>query len=292
MRALFVFQNFNKRQRIALRAGNPEPAAAYNNQGATGSENIMKWYKHLAKSIDNPFVRQLMYEFGADAYLVFFGTLEIYADNFSPESDWKLTINLRYFHEKFLLSKSKIKNVLLKITEWEVTFNNDDVVIFIPKFKELLDNYTKDTNPKNKNKLASDLQETFQPIKNKDKRIKNKEGEKEITPIIPYEGIVEYLNQKTGKNFDHTVKEIRAKIKARSRNGKRTIEDFKRVIDNKCNQWIDDEKMMQFLRPETLFGTKFESYLNETIHPLAGKFSDKTLANIKMFETWRPPNER
>jgi hypothetical protein len=27
-------------------------------------------------------------------------------------------------------------------------------------------------------------------------------------------------------------------------------------------------------------------------HPLAGKFSEKTLANIKMFETWRPPNER
>jgi len=71
----------------------------------------MKWYKHLAKSIDNPFVRQLMYEFGSDAYLIFFGTLEIYADNFSSESDWKLIINLRYFHEKFLLSKSKIKNV-------------------------------------------------------------------------------------------------------------------------------------------------------------------------------------
>ena len=109
---------------------------------------------------------------------------------------------------------------------------------------------------------------------------------------IPYKEIIEYLNQKTGKNFDHTVKEIRLKIKARSRNGKRTIEDFKKVIDNKCNQWLNDEKMMQFLRPETLFGTKFESYLNETIHPLAGKFSDKTLANIKMFENWRPPNER
>ena len=109
---------------------------------------------------------------------------------------------------------------------------------------------------------------------------------------IPYQEIIEYLNLKTGKNFDHTVKEIRAKIKARSRNGKRTIEDFKKVIDNKCNQWLNDEKMMQFLRPETLFGTKFESYLNETIHPLAGKFSDKTLANIKMFENWRPPNER
>jgi hypothetical protein len=134
----------------------------------------LKWYKHLAKSIDNPFVRQLMYEFGSDAYLVFFGTLEIYSDNFSPENGWKLTVSLRYFHEKFLLSNSKIKNILEKITEWEVTFNKDEVTVFIPKFKELLDNYTSDNSNKTSKKLPSDKEETFQPI-----RIKNKEADKE-----------------------------------------------------------------------------------------------------------------
>ena len=50
-------------------------------------------------------------------------------------------------------------------------------------------------------------------------------------------------------------------IKARLNEGY-TINDFKAVIDKKAEEWKDDPKMAQYLRPETLFGTKFESYLN------------------------------
>ena len=35
------------------------------------------------------------------------------------------------------------------------------------------------------------------------------------------------------------------------------------MVDIKCDEWGKDEKMCKFLRPETLFGTKFESYLNQ-----------------------------
>ena len=42
-----------------------------------------------------------------------------------------------------------------------------------------------------------------------------------------------------------------------------TVEDFKKVIDIKVAAWKDDPKMSQYLRPATLFGTKFEGYLNE-----------------------------
>ena len=51
-------------------------------------------------------------------------------------------------------------------------------------------------------------------------------------------------------------------IKARSNEGFE-VEDFKRVIDNKVASWGKDPKMSQYLRPNTLFGTKFEAYLNE-----------------------------
>ena len=43
-----------------------------------------------------------------------------------------------------------------------------------------------------------------------------------------------------------------------------TLDDFKQVIDIKSIQWINDSKMKSYLRPETLFGTKFEGYLNES----------------------------
>ena len=41
------------------------------------------------------------------------------------------------------------------------------------------------------------------------------------------------------------------------------MEDFKKVIDWKVSQWTGNKEMEKYLRPETLFGTKFEGYLNE-----------------------------
>ena len=85
--------------------------------------------------------------------------------------------------------------------------------------------------------------------------------EQSSTAPIPYEEIVQYLNQKTGKNFKSTSKATQRHIKARFTDGF-VLDDFKQVIDKKCSDWLRDQKMKEYLRPETLFGTKFESYLN------------------------------
>lgn len=76
--------------------------------------------------------------------------------------------------------------------------------------------------------------------------------------------IVDYLNLALGTNYRHTTKKTVTCIKARL-NEKFTVDDFKTVIDKKCSDWLGDEKMEQYLRPETLFGTKFEGYLNQTV---------------------------
>lgn len=85
---------------------------------------------------------------------------------------------------------------------------------------------------------------------------KDKEEEKEI-----YKEICSYLNEKTGKNYRHTSQKTRSAIHARLAEGFK-LEDFKAVIDRKCDDWLGDKKMEEYLRPETLFGTKFEGYLN------------------------------
>ena len=81
------------------------------------------------------------------------------------------------------------------------------------------------------------------------------------TEPVPYQEVVQYLNQKTGKNFKSTSKATQRHIKARFTDGF-VLDDFKQVIDKKCSDWLRDQKMKEYLRPETLFGTKFESYLN------------------------------
>ena len=102
----------------------------------------MKWYKHIADSLDDPFIFGLMEEFGHTGYVVFFGVLEIYAREFSVKDDWKLTEKLSFFRYKLRISCSRFKKVLLKIDKWNVEFNGDNVSIFIPKFKELMDEST------------------------------------------------------------------------------------------------------------------------------------------------------
>lgn len=81
-----------------------------------------------------------------------------------------------------------------------------------------------------------------------------------------YKLIVDYLNQKTSKNFKSASKKTRGFINARLKENF-TIKDFQKVIDTKTKEWINDKTMSKYLRPETLFGTKFESYLNEEISP-------------------------
>lgn len=79
-------------------------------------------------------------------------------------------------------------------------------------------------------------------------------------PRIPYTEIVSFLNEKVGGEFKATTRATRTKIKARWNEGFR-LEDFRSVIEFKADEWLTSEKMVQFLRPDTLFGTKFEGYL-------------------------------
>lgn len=73
--------------------------------------------------------------------------------------------------------------------------------------------------------------------------------------------IVDHLNLKTGKSFKSNTRKTKDLINTRLKEGF-TLEDFKKVIDTKSSQWLNT-KYGTYLRPETLFGNKFEGYLNE-----------------------------
>lgn len=72
--------------------------------------------------------------------------------------------------------------------------------------------------------------------------------------------LLSYLNQKTGSSYSATD-QIRATIEQRVSEGY-TLEQMKSVIDKKCAEWSCDGKMRSYLRPSTLFGDRFEEYLN------------------------------
>ena len=84
--------------------------------------------------------------------------------------------------------------------------------------------------------------------------------------VIPYSEIISYLNEKTGRSF-RTTEAHKRFIKARW-NEDYKLDDFKKVVDNKVADWtgktINGQPAEKYLQPSTLFGTKFDNYLNQT----------------------------
>ena len=97
---------------------------------------------------------------------------------------------------------------------------------------------------------------------------------------IPYSEIIEYLNDRLGSNYKTSTEKTRTQIKARFKEGF-TLDDFKVVIDKKINEWFGTD-MQKYLRPETLFGTKFEGYLNQK--EVGRKITFKDVGNMVNWE--------
>lgn len=73
---------------------------------------------------------------------------------------------------------------------------------------------------------------------------------------------ITYLNEKAGTTYSCTLPHYYELLFNLIKNGF-TLDDFKKVIDTKVADWVENQKMAQYLRPETLFGKKFRTYLNQ-----------------------------
>ena len=110
---------------------------------------------------------------------------------------------------------------------------------------------------------ANDQQVTT--TKNKQELIRTKKNNKLPCPANEdFETVINFLNSICGTNYKQGTKKTREFIKARFNEGF-NVGDFKTVIMKKQKQWVGTSSE-EFLRPQTLFGTKFESYLNQAVN--------------------------
>ena len=110
------------------------------------------------------------------------------------------------------------------------------------------------------NEIVTELQMVEKPVKVKVQR------QPQVKPITNDDLIVEiidFLNECTGKSYKATSKVATININARLKEGY-TKDDFIKVISVKATKWLNT-KFEDYLTPNTLFGNKFESYLNENI---------------------------
>ena len=90
----------------------------------------------------------------------------------------------------------------------------------------------------------------------------SKEEKEDIKFIDTVKEVIDYLNTVCGTHYRYNTQKTQALIRARLNEGF-AVDDFKKVIENKQKQWGNDPRWSDFLRPETLFGNKFEGYLNQ-----------------------------
>lgn len=89
--------------------------------------------------------------------------------------------------------------------------------------------------------------------------------EKKVSEVT--RAVIDYLNKRAGTAYKATREKTKKLVSARMNEGF-TEEDFFTVIDIKVDEWGKPPKpgatdMRPFIRPDTLFSTKFESYLNQ-----------------------------
>ncbi|NVZ00196.1 conserved phage C-terminal domain-containing protein [Pediococcus pentosaceus] len=97
----------------------------------------------------------------------------------------------------------------------------------------------------------------------KDSNIYSSSNDEPHIDLKTFKEIISYLNEKAGTKYRASGSKTQRLIKARFNDGFNN-EDFKKVINIKVAEWSGTD-MAKYLRPETLFGTKFESYLNQKI---------------------------
>lgn len=93
--------------------------------------------------------------------------------------------------------------------------------------------------------------------------------------------VVQSLNEETGSHYRPTSKATMRHVLARLREGF-TVDDCKEVIRKKSEEWGGTD-MAKYLRPETLFGPKFEGYLNAPEDNKAKERAEKAKADAE----WR-----
>lgn len=156
------------------------------------------------------------------------------------------------------LTEQKYRTAKNKLTTWKFITIRATTKGTVAK---LLNKDIWDINEESTNGRPTDDQRTTNGQLTTNKNVRMKECKKPTPPPIPFIDIINILNSTTGKKFRLCPK-TNSLISARWNEDYR-LPDFEKVIKIKTTEWKGDSKMEQYLRPMTLFGTKFESYLNQ-----------------------------
>lgn len=182
----------------------------------------------------------------------------------------------KFSAKKYKLSKSIISAYLtelvdeglLEVIQKGSNDNNSSSLYRITTYKKTRTDIETETRTDNRTDKYSDFNGsdiTNRTDARTDIETENWNSKKELIKRINkkeiYSRVITRLNELTNKKYKPTTKKTIDYINARL-NEDFTEHDFYEVIEIKCEEWLGTENE-KYLRPETLFGNKFEGYLNQ-----------------------------
>ena len=219
----------------------------------------------------------IIFGFSQTTGQAFHGSLS-YLESWTNSTRPTVISSLKSLVEKGLIEKEEQTINGVKYCSYRAKSSTDKAEEVVKKFnggsKEILQEVVKKFNEGSKEILPNNILYNIVDniVDNNIVENAEKNDMKFITEII------DYLNEKAHTNYRSNSKTTIRHINARLNEGY-TLSDFKQVIDNRCATWLGTD-MAQYLRPETLFGSKFESYLNSPAPKLRGSdgriLSDET----------------
>lgn len=249
------------------------------------------YFPHFCNARSDRKIKRLKKDLGIEGYGIYFMTLEVLRE----QTDFKYPLSdTDLLADEFGTSEAKLQAVIGKYDLFEVDMENN---FFSPKLMLYLQPYIEKSDrariaaqkrwdnvkcKSNANAYANALPEHCESeskcnANQNTSKVKERKGE-EI-----YKSIVEYLNEKTGKQYKYSSTKTKDLINARVNEGFNE-EDFKTVIDIKTKEWINND-MSKFLRPETLFSNKFEGYLNQKPKKEVVKAEPKKV-EVKIYDSY------
>lgn len=225
------------------------------------------WIKLHRKMLDNPIIMKDADHLAIWMYLLLNATHAEYPALFKGEKimlqPGQLITGRKSIAAKLSINESKVRRVLECFEndqQIDRQRSNQNTLISLKNWDRYQCFDQQSDQQMTNERPTSDQRVTTNNNVNNVKNERKQYSESESTLIGQ---IVDYLNAKAKTNYKASTKKTQTCIHARLAEGY-SLEDFKTVVDKKCADWMGTE-WEKYIRPETLFGTKFESYLNAKV---------------------------
>lgn len=250
----------------------------------------MKWFKHDTDASIDAKLQELLLDYGASGYGLYWYCVELIAQNINDSNiTFELEHDARIIARNLNLTVQETKDMMQKMINLElfsISKNNklacyalanrlDQSMTSSPKFRNLISRIKENSHDFIMTKSTISHDKVMQEEKRREKKRKEEIRLEEKEYIVDEKlelakRTIDFLNKTINKNFGYTdgnLKEIKSQVNKLLKSGDdlSAIEDkFAHVVKVKCSEWKNNQEMKKHLNPITLFReSNFDKYLNQ-----------------------------